>query len=187
MTYGLISLERARWNLARFWFIASGIIFILLVVQSIGTVYGDNLQTVWGWALPNFVPTLALMVSVFAADALRPYSATQEPSMVRQNFYQLALGLSIFYLIVLLATILSEPLFLYMRQGTNASAVDLLQKSNLWLGPLQGLVVGALGVLFFLKDEDRKAPGGAPNLSNEGVESATNGGAGETNVSKPGG
>lgn len=179
----LISLERARWNLARFWFVGSGVVFLLLVGQSIGTIYGDNLQTVWGWALPNFVPTLALMVSVFAADALKPFSATQEPSMVRQNFYSLALGLSVFYLAILLMTILAEPIFLYMRQGTRASAVDLLQTSNLWLGPLQGLVVAALGVLFFLKDEDKKVRDLAPTPGDK-IDPVPAGSAGSVELGK---
>jgi hypothetical protein len=166
MRYGFIPLEHARWSLARLWFIGSGVIFVLLVAQSTGTIYDGALQTVWGWALPNFVPTLALMVSVFAADALKPYSET-DSSKVREPFYKLARGLSIFYLFVLLATILSEPIFLYFRQGTKVSAIDLLQVSNLWLGPLQGVVVAALGVLFFLKDEDRKPEAGRENASNQ--------------------
>jgi hypothetical protein len=155
MKYSLVPLEHARWSLARLWFIASAIIFLLLVAQSVGGTYEGNLQTAWGWALPNFVPTLALMVSVFAADALRPYSDAP-PSQVREPFYKLSLGLSVFYLFALLATILSEPIFLYARQGEKVTAIDLLQVSNLWLGPLQGVVVAALGVLFFLKDEERK-------------------------------
>jgi hypothetical protein len=164
MKYGLIPLERARWSLARLWFIASAIIFVLLVAQSIGGAYEGALQTAWGWALPNFIPTLALMVSVFAADALRPYSDAP-PSQVREPFYKLSFGLSIFYLFVFLATILSEPIFLYVRQGEKVTAIDLLQVSNLWLGPLQGIVVAALGVLFFLKDEDRKPQNGESDPS----------------------
>ncbi len=162
MKYDLIPLERARWNLAKLWFIASAVIFLLLVAQSIGGTYQGSLQTAWGWALPNFVPTLALMVSVFAADALRPYADAQ-PSQVREPFYKLSLGLSIFYLIIFLVTILSEPIFLYVHQGEKVTAIDLLQTSNLWLGPLQGIVVAALGVLFFLKDEDKKSQGAGGN------------------------
>jgi hypothetical protein len=176
----LIPLEHARWVLARLWFIASAIIFVLLVAQSVGGTYGGALQTAWGWALPNFVPTLALMVSVFAADAFKPYSDAP-PSQVRAQFYKLSLGLSIFYLFVLLATILSEPVFLYVHQGEKVTAIDLLQVSNLWLGPLQGIVVTALGVLFFLKEEGQKAPGAnipgaTPAVSSEGskTESETN-------------
>lgn len=160
MKYGLIPLERARWNLARLWFIGSAVIFVLLIAQSVGTAYDGAVQTAWGWALPNFVPTLALMVSVFAADALRPYGDAPQ-SQVREPFYKLSMGISIFYLGILLATILAEPIFLYVRQGQKVSAIDLLQVSNLWLGPLQGIVVTAIGVLFFLKDEDKKSEGPA--------------------------
>jgi hypothetical protein len=96
-----------------------------------------------------------------------------DSSKVREPFYKLALSLSIFYLFVLLATILSEPIFLYVRQGTKVAAIDLLQVSNLWLGPLQGIVVAALGVLFFLKDEDRKTEAGGGNLSGQAANAST--------------
>jgi hypothetical protein len=161
MQYPLISLETARWRLARVWFIASAVIFIVLVAQSVSDVYESKLQGAWGWALPNFIPTLALMISVFSADALKAYGASPHLK-VRLPFFKLSMGLSIFYVVVLLAAILAEPIFLTFRTGPKVSAVDLLQLSNLWLGPLQGLVVAALGVLFFLKEQEPGSTSSSP-------------------------
>jgi hypothetical protein len=152
----LVSLDRARWRLAAVWFPACGVVFLLLIGQSIGGVFGDEIQRVWGWALPNFVPTLALMISVFAAEAVKPHA--KDTSFVRKNFYLLALGLSVFYLGLLLFSILIQP-FLHWINGAAgggiAARMDLLETSNLWLGPLQGLVVGSLSVLFFLQKEQK--------------------------------
>ncbi|MGV6851924.1 MAG: hypothetical protein ACWA5R_07075 [bacterium] len=146
-----IRLEKARWHLATTWFPAGGIIFLLLIAQSLGGAYGDQVQRAWGWALPNFLPTLALMVSVFTSDALKP--TTDKVTFVRKNFYYLALGLSIFYVITILMSLLVQP---FLNPGNTSDLItarlELLEMSNIWLAPLQGLVVAALGVLFFIKE-----------------------------------
>jgi hypothetical protein len=152
----LLPLDSARWRLGVVWFPVCGLIFLILIGQSVGGVYGNELQRVWGWALPNFLPTLALMLSVFAADALKPY---KDVLFVRKSFCLLAVGLSIFYLCALLVSILVQPLLQMFRtngEGGLAVKIELLETSNLWLAPLQGLVIVSLGVLFFLKEGARK-------------------------------
>jgi hypothetical protein len=165
MQHKLIALEIARWRLALVWFCACGVVLVVLAAQSLGGVYENRMQSAWAWALPNFLPTLALMVSVFAADALRPYDETHGLK-VRLPFFKLSLGLSVFYLALLLITILSEPIVLRVRADAKLSPVEILEMSNLWLAPLQGLVVAALGVLFFLKEDGKSGPAGsAPSAS----------------------
>lgn len=58
---------------------------------------------------------------------------------------RLAVGLSLAYFTIILATLLLRPL-------TNFAPLELLNISDLWLGPLQGLATGALGA-FFVKAE----------------------------------
>lgn len=150
MKRNILPLEQARWNLARIWFSAGAVVFFLLVLQSLGGVYGEDLQRVWSWALPNFLPTLALMVSVFAADALK--TEKNMTYTVQLNFYKLSMWLSAFYLLMLMLSILSPPLVSYFTHS-HVDRIKLLETSNLWLAPLQSLVVAALGVLFFLKKD----------------------------------
>jgi hypothetical protein len=152
-----VPLDTVRWRLALLWFALCGVVVLLLIAQSLGGVFGDQLQRVWGWALPNFLPTLALMVSVFATEALRPSESAG--MQVRRNFYLLAMGLSAFYLVLLLVAILVQPLLAFFNGGVGGVSVriELLETSNFWLGPLQGMVVVALGVLFFLKEEATSA------------------------------
>lgn len=152
----LVSLDSVRWKLALIWFPLCGLAFLLLIGQSMGGVYGKDLQRAWGWALPNFLPTLALMVSVFAADALRAQSETT--ILVRRNFFLLSASLSIFYLLILMTSILIGPAlqsFNPSGEGGVASRIELLETSNIWLGPLQGLVIASIGVLFFLKEDEK--------------------------------
>lgn len=151
----MIELEKARWRLALIWFPGAAVLFMVLVLQSLGGAYGDDLQRVWGWALPNFLPTIALMLSVFAAEALKPRGTAR--LFVRRPFCVLSIWLSAFYLAMLLLSILSPPLINYLGDRTTpVEKVQVLENSNMWLGPVQGLVVVALGVLFFLKEERPK-------------------------------
>ncbi len=140
----LISLDDVRFKLARVWLIGAGIIFVLLVVQSLLHVYGDLTQEVWGWFLPNLMPSLGMIISVLAYTALDPHSSR---AMVRRTFVQIAEWLSLIYLLLVLLTILMQP----FAAGSAADRVALMHTSNLWLGPVQGLVASALGVLFVSK------------------------------------
>lgn len=142
-------LDRARWGLALAWFPASALLFVLLMAFSL--FHQDLLaerQRFWGWGLPSFLPTLMLMISVFAADAL--VNTSSSTVRVRKNFYQLALGLSIFYHLVLLAILLVMPASVAARDG--AVLIEEYEETSIFLGPLQGLVAAALGVLFFSKE-----------------------------------
>ena len=153
----MVTLDVARWRLALIWFPSCGLLFFLLVLQSLGGAFEGDLQRAWGWALPNFLPTLSLMLSVFAADALHK---TESEIRVRKTFLTLSVWLSIFYLVTLLFTVLSQPIVLFYNPDAAFSRIEMLETSNLWLGPLQGLVVVALGVLFFLKEQG--GPAGLP-------------------------
>lgn len=142
-----IPLDRVRWRLALIWFPASGVFVLLLIAQAVLGAYGQEAARAFSWALPNFLPTLSLMVSVFAADALKPADA--EPAQVRRGFAALAVWLSVFYFVLLLGSLLIQPFA--GHADTPADRLRFLEMSNLWLAPLQSLVVLALGVLFFLK------------------------------------
>ena len=137
----LIPLERARLQLAKLWFIGSGLIVLILIAQSIFGKYQGEAQDVWSWALPTIVPTLSLIIAILGAGALEPIN---NEITVRQTFHTFAYWLSCAYLFVILATIGAEPFTAY-------EPLQLLNLSNLWLAPFQGLVTSAIGVLFFTK------------------------------------
>jgi hypothetical protein len=137
----LVSLDHVRSRLATLWLGAAGAIILTLVIQSLRQVYGPSVQEVWGWILPTLMPTLGLIVTVLGYTALdRGITET----VVRKSFFVLAFWLSASYLFLILLTILIQPF-------TAADPVGLMRMSNLWLGPFQGLVASALGVLFVSK------------------------------------
>jgi len=149
-----ISLDQARSKLARLWFIGAGVIFLLLIVQSLLDKYGENVGDVWSWFIPTTVPTLSLMIGVISSSALQEQALTT----VNRFFYQLSWWLSFAYLLILLGTFLIEPF-------SPKDSFDLLKVSNYWLTPIQGLIVAVLGVLFTSKSSKEQQKPRPPSTS----------------------
>lgn len=145
----LVSLDDVRTRFAVVWLGGAGFMFLILVVESLRHVYvdqtGDKTSEVWGWFLPTIMPTLVLIVTVLTYTALDPQMTG---SVVRKSYMQIAFWLSVVYLVTVLLTVGMAP------TASNATeAAALMRSSNLWLGPFQGLVASALGVLFVTKEK----------------------------------
>jgi hypothetical protein len=136
-----ITLDEVRWNLARLWLLLGGCFVLLLIAQSTLGKYQGKVQNVWSWALPAIMPTLSLIITVLGTSA---FEHGEEPVMIKKPFYQTVFWLSAVYLLFLMVTILAEPFTPY-------ESVELLNLSNFWLAPFQGIVASAIGVLFFSK------------------------------------
>ena len=134
-----IPLEEVRWKLARLWLILGGFFVLLLVAQSVMGKYQGKVQNVWSWALPALIPTLSLIVTVLGASA---FEFHEDVILLKKTFYRVVVWLSIAYLSFLIATLLVEPFTPY-------ESIELLNLSNFWLAPFQGIVASAIGVLFF--------------------------------------
>ncbi len=168
-----IPLEYARNSLAVVWFSGGGLAFLIVVVQSILGHYGDDLQAVWNWFLPYSVPTLALMIGVFGANALRDEN---DPRNVKAFFFRLSRWLSIFYLAILLLTILLEPV-------SSNKGMDLFKQSVYFLAPLQSLVVAAITVLFTSQESAASPPIGGNGPAETNGAGAPPGAGGANNGS----
>lgn len=153
----MVALEHARWRLGVIWFVGSAVVFLILMIQSLAGVYEEKVQAVWGWALPNFLPTLMLMMGVFAGTALKEDAETDHMG-VRLPFYRLSIALSLFYLACLLAALLVRPFVPTLQGGPVADIAAFYQSTNLWMAPLQGLVGAGIGALFFSKAATDKPP-----------------------------
>ncbi|MGO6744394.1 hypothetical protein ACCS93_18235 [Rhizobium ruizarguesonis] len=146
-----MDLESARTELLVIWLSGGGVLFLILTVQSIFGRYGTELQSIWSWFIPNILPTLSLMIGVIGATALSP--TTQQAKRVKRSFFRLSRALSLFYLVLIALTIMLEPF-------TKTPVLELYTSSNYFLGPIQGLAVAALGVLFVTQDTTK---GGTPD------------------------
>jgi hypothetical protein len=137
-----LPMVRCKRRLATVWFVLGGVIFLLLVIQTVMGYYGQRATDAWGWFLPNVMPTLSLIVGVLVLDQMGGGVKTRTADAF---LYRLALGLSCAYLLLILLSILIQPF-------APLPPLELMQQSNLWLGPLQGLVAGALGAFFIKAD-----------------------------------
>ena len=131
------SLTRYQLTLTILWWGWGLLLFILLVaLSSQSAIFGDQTSAAWQWFLPNITPSMGL---VGAAAYARRKTADIEPAVIKPLFL-MAVIVSGVYLVLLTVALL----------GVFFSAQPLawLGKSNLWLGPLQGLAASALAVFF---------------------------------------
>lgn len=137
-----MTVNRAKWTIAIAWLVGAGLVFALLVWQSLAGIYEPKTQDAWGWFLPSVMPTLLLIVGVLVTDARNPGAQAAVAKPANVPLFWLAMGASIFYLVLVLVAILAQA----FRQ--DVSPLALMHQSNLWLGPLQGVTAGALAAFF---------------------------------------
>lgn len=151
-----IPLETARWRLSLVWWFGAAVACSVLIAQSLGGIYGPDPTPAWEWALPNILPTLSLILSVFALNAV---GTPSEEARVRvgASFLTLAMVLSAFYVAVLATMLCVAPFTAAGTAEAPTSPLDTLRLSNLWLGPMQGLAAAAVGALFSSRSKDAGA------------------------------
>lgn len=138
-----MTVDSSKWVLAAIWLVGAGCVFLLLVAQSLLGHYEPATQEVWGWFLPTVMPTLSLIVGVLVADSRTGRSGGKQASRPMDGlFFRLGAGMSVLYLLLVALSILIQPLL------PQTSPLELMHRSSLWLGPLQGLTVATLGVFF---------------------------------------
>ena len=86
------------------------------------------------------------MISVFVVDL----TSEVQNRKIDPFMFRLTISVSVVYILLVLATILLQPF-------AAVGPIALLEMSNLWLGPIQGLAIGALGV-FFVKTAGNQEP-----------------------------
>lgn len=132
-----ISVSVCQRRLATIWFVGCSLVFVLVLVQSILGKYGNEVERAWSWFLPTIIPTLSLIVGAVTYEARRP----QTTATVDRFFFRISMGFSLAYLLLVLVTLLLQPF-------SNMTPLELMDISNLWLGPVQGFVGIALGAFF---------------------------------------
>lgn len=133
-----VSINACKKRLAVLWFSFGLILFVLLIIQSTFGKFGPKVEEAWAWFLPTLMPTLSLIVGVLVLDITSP---KQKNKRIDPFLFRLAFSLSTIYLVLVAFIPLMQPF-------TGIPTVDLMKRSNLWLGPLQGVVTAVLGAFF---------------------------------------
>ena len=134
-----LNMTICKRQLAIAWCIGGGLIFSVLLIQTLLGHYGDKANEAWAWFLPSIVPTLSLIVSGVVVSG--PLGKDLETKTVDRFAFNLSFVLSICYLIAVSLTIFISPF-------STLPPLELMKMSNLWLAPMQGLVSAALAVFF---------------------------------------
>lgn len=141
-----IELSTSRRKLAALWGIAFAIFTIFLIAQTAGDVFGSHANRAWGWFLPTILPTLTLIFGTIAYQVQHPTPRQRVDGFA----YRCALWASGFYLALVAATLLLQ------RASSSLTSLEWLERSNLYLGPVQGLTALAVSVFFQTAGSDAK-------------------------------
>jgi len=136
-----MSGKQAKNVLVIVWFVGSGLLFSVLILQSLFRFSPTEREAVWSLFLPSIVPTLTLIIGVLVTETL---GQAQPQAWVMGPIFSLTLFLSALYLVAI-----GLPIFL--SPFSDETPIALLRASQLWMVPLQGLTSAALGAFFVHK------------------------------------
>ena len=105
-----VSAVECKKKLAVLWFSGTGLVFLVLLLQTMMDHYGENTRDVWGWFLPATIPTLSIIVGVLVTDAL---GKGIQITHVDIFIYRLSFWVSIVYILSVSLIILIQPLRMY--------------------------------------------------------------------------
>ncbi|TYC64198.1 hypothetical protein FMN50_01730 [Rhodobacterales bacterium] len=142
----MIEFDKAKWRLALLWFGVCGFLFFIVFLQTILDKYGQRSTEVWNWLLPNLMPVLTMMAGVIVSDM----KAAPVTRFVQVPFYYFAGGLSCFYLLLIAVIILLGPV---IEETAGLLIFDVIGRTGVFLGPMQGVVASAVGIFFLKKTE----------------------------------
>lgn len=134
-----LPLQRSLFLLASLWFVGLLIGIALIFAASVEGLFGTSYAEAWKWLLPNTLPTLAALFTAIGAGE----RAGRPNKQVGRSLFSFAVTFSIFYLVVLLGTLLVT----YVQLPTDVSALQWLLGSNAYLGPLQGFAASLVAYL----------------------------------------
>ena len=129
-----ISITSGRRRLFALWTISCGLLFLLLITQSILNPDADQARAQWEWFLPSVMPTLSLIVGVFV-------STERSSGNLDIMIYRVAFWGSVLYLMMVSIVPTSRPFQLQ-------TPAEIMRMSHLWQGPFQGITAAAVGVFF---------------------------------------
>jgi hypothetical protein len=127
-----VPLNEARYGLLWIWLIGLLAPLALLIGQSIGGFWDDDVQGAWQWFGPNIGPTLLLMIGVVASNAVVTSATPVESRRVNKQFYSITRLLPVVYVVIFFVSILGAHF-----HGQQRKPIQLLAMANYWLAFLQ--------------------------------------------------
>ena len=133
-----VSLLKCQRFLLIIWLVGLFPAMMLMITRSLlGGYYGKE-QDIWAWFVPMFLPTLTLMIGAYSSSVLKEEI---DATTVDKFFFQISLGFSAFYVVVLSAVVIYQPF-------ASSPALETLSRSSIFLSVIQGMTSACLGVFF---------------------------------------
>lgn len=131
-----MTVRTAKFCLSIGWLILALPLIGILVMRQLNGFYGPDPKDVWGWFSQFVLPGLTLLAGAWTVSAAPNDGKPLENPVV----FWVAVILSVFYL---------GLLYLIVADQFGASnPLDMLKQSALFLGIVQGLLIGLLGKFF---------------------------------------
>jgi hypothetical protein len=148
-------LRQARTGLIRLWLPFGGLLFLIVIAQSIGNVFQDQFGGLWLWLLVTMLPTLSLVflsLGVPVAELLTDQKTIRVVT-VRSDHFKVARWCSWGYLALVLLTIFVQPVARDMA-GEDARAIEVLNHSYWWLVPAQTFTCLSILLVYFTRQAE---------------------------------
>jgi hypothetical protein len=136
----LVLLSNTRKKLLWLWLIATAIIMLLILMQTLMGVYEDIIGTAWMWAFVNLLPSLVLL---YVVTLLNKNAAKLVLKSIFQSVYFGALA----YLFCMFFFLIARPL-----APSDQSIEAYLRMSYTLLMPFQILLLLIFSILYFKKE-----------------------------------
>ncbi|MFD2180582.1 hypothetical protein [Rhodoplanes azumiensis] len=130
-----MTVRTAKLVLTALWGVAVMPLLLILILRQLNGFYGTEAEAAWTWVAQYVFPGMTLIGGAWTVTD-HPEDAEKRASAV---VVWGALVLSAFYLLVL---------YLVLGAQARGPVKDVLQGSGLFLGLIQGVVVGWLGKFF---------------------------------------
>jgi hypothetical protein len=123
-------------KLLQTWLIGILPTLLIVLVQNVTGKYEDQSGAAWAWFFVNTLPSIALIAYVFF----------NKETFISDKKYNVLFWLSIFYALILLFSLLSQPF-------SERTALETLHQSEYWLIPMQLLFLLGFNFAVFGKKE----------------------------------
>jgi len=119
------------------WTAAMAPLVVILILRQLEGFYGNDAKEVWSWFSQFVLPALTLLAGAWTVAT----SPSEQRPIGNTVVFWVAVAMSIFYIVLLYVVIGKQPTSPLPWQ-------EQFKQSALFLGIIQGLVIGVLGKFF---------------------------------------
>jgi hypothetical protein len=133
-------VRTAKMSLSLLWLVAVAPLILILILRQMEGFYdipSTDPKDVWSWVSQFVLPGVTLVAGAWTVST----SSADKGPVGNPSVFWIAMGMSAFYLVVLY-------LVVALQAGSSAPWPETFKQSALYLGIIQGAVIGIVGKFF---------------------------------------